>query len=682
MLEGHNCSLDGLYDAVVKKEPKSLKPDLAKKIKAKSEEIQKTKNERAKTVKSAELAALIQEAQPASIGRKIGSVQTMAQLLNPKTAIRNVIGNGIFAAVDTSSNALAAVMDNALSRVTGNRTRVLPRLGAAAKGFKQGAIEGYQDAIRGVDTAGGGNKFDIPQGFTFKNSVLQGLEKAMAVELKASDRAFYQMARNESLLNQLKASGGKEITEEMIAAAHEEALYKTFQDDSAAAKLFTGIKRALNFNKDFGLGDFVLKYPKTPGNLLSRAFAYSPTGFLKTLHLAAEPFMKGTPFNQRAFVDSFSRATVGTGLIGSTGYMLGKLGIATGAADKDADIRAIKRKEGMAPYSLNASALMRFALTYNPKSAKPQKNDVIYTYDWAQPIAVPFSAAVGVAQTEDRKTFGKTLTALETAGTATLEATDTLTQQGVVQGLQKLFSKNGSISKGALEIAGDAPASFVPSAINQANQLTDNKLRDTSGDGPIGTSINKVKAKIPGLAQTLPERKDVYGETAERYQDGGNNLLNVAFSPGFMTTLKEDPTGKEILRLYKETGLAKQAPKLVEKSVKIRNTSGNPVNRSLTSEEHSAYQEFMGQNTKKLFDRTISSPFYRRLSEEGKANALSQIMTDVNQAAKKKLFQDKPDRRLSLTAMGILNNNPNLAFAGVRKHLIQQLRTDYKKHRK
>src|SRR5690606_34546256 len=118
------------------------------------------------------------------------------------------------------------------------------------------------------------------------------------------------------LINQLKAAGVEQVTEDMIARAHADGLYRTFQDPTMAATLFSNLKRVLNavspesiekiragkpreiLNNEFGLGELVLKYPKTPANLLMRAMDYSPVGFLKAVYETTRPLI-GKEFDQR-----------------------------------------------------------------------------------------------------------------------------------------------------------------------------------------------------------------------------------------------------------------------------------------------------------------------------------------------------------------------------------------------
>lgn len=643
---------------VAKKNKTPLTPDKAKRITEKARELRDIKNKNERIVKTGELMGEIQDLEKATLGQKISTLQTLGQLLNPKTAIRNVIGNAIFGGAEAASDTLAASLDMVISKATGRRSKVMPQGKVAASGFVRGGKAGFSDALKGIDTSNNANKFDLPKGKTFKNPVLRGLETALDVELRASDRAFYEMAYRESLLNQVQAlkkskgyEGRARITPEMTAAAHQDALYKTFQDDSLAAKTFTGIKKALNANQDFGLGDFVLKYPKTPGNLLSRAFAYSPAGFLKSFYEIGKPFIDrsaGVKFNQKAFVESFSRATVGSVGVGAMGYTLGKLGLATGEYGGDKDIEAVRKLEGMGTYRLNASGLLRFSATLNPDAAAAQKDDLWISYDWAQPMAVPLAAGINIAIKGEAPASDKIIDTAAKAGQAVFDGAETLTQQNVVKGLQDLFSARDeegktNIIEGLKNIAAGAPSSFVPTIASQANQLIDNTTRETYDPNIINQSINKVKAKIPGAAQTLPTRYDVYGQPMERYQDGSNNIFNVMLNPAFTSSLKADPVGQEVLDIYGLSGETKQAPRTVPKKVQITR-GGSATRLELSAEQIGLYQQQAGQQTKYIFDKLVQMPEFQRLSDGGKADVMSSVMTDVHTVAKMQLFGHEPSR--------------------------------------
>ena len=67
-------------------------------------------------------AALSTDAQSANMGQKLKTVQVLNMLSNPKTAAKNIAGNTTFYALDAMSMRGAAVLDMALSKLTGTRS--------------------------------------------------------------------------------------------------------------------------------------------------------------------------------------------------------------------------------------------------------------------------------------------------------------------------------------------------------------------------------------------------------------------------------------------------------------------------------------------------------------------------------------------------------------------------------
>ena len=183
------------------------------------------------------------------------------------------------------------------------------------------------------------------------------------------------------------------LTSEMIEQAHLDGLYKTFQDKNVLSTAFSNLKRTLNGGKEFGLGDIIMKYPKTPANLLMRGIDYSPLGMVKeTFNLAKHGF------NQKRFVESLSRAATGTGLL-FTGLTLYNLGIMQGKKSSDKEAAELMRETGVDQYTINLSALRRFAMSgLNPNYAKKQEGDLMVNYDWIQPAALPITVGTNIAQ--------------------------------------------------------------------------------------------------------------------------------------------------------------------------------------------------------------------------------------------------------------------------------------------
>ncbi len=606
-----------------------LSEALTKRITDLAGEVQKLPEGRDKLIKTAELVDTIHSAVPPSLLRKISTIQTLAQLLNPKTAIRNIVGNLGFMGGENISQTIATPLDKAISVITGKRTTTLPSIITQAKGFGLGLKQGVEEALKGVDTMGMGKQFDLPTGQVFQNKVLGGLEKALGVELKATDRAFYKAAFDDSLRGQMQLAKVTEPTPEMLETAHAVGLYRTFQDSSWATKLFTGIKKALNFNKEFGLGDIVLKYPKTPASLLVKGgIDYSPIGFINTLFKMAGPLI-GRPFDQKAFVDSFSRALVGTGGLLTTGAILHRLGIITGKPEKDKDISAVQRASGLGQYQINASALKRFVLSgFNTDATKPQEGDMLISYDWFQPQAIGLSMGANIDENG-----GKAIGQVPSLLTTSIQGgTETLANQPLVQGLARLF-QGYSLPESVANAIQGAPASFVPTLLSQVNQLIDNTSRNTYSPDYYTESMNLVKNKVPGLAQTLPVKYDVWGQPQERYQGGTNNWFNVFFNPAFVSIIKTNPGAKEVLDMFERSGETQQAPRIAPKTIKV-----NGKNIDLTGEQQALYQQYIGQNTQIIFDKLVQSSSFKTATDEQKAKVMASILSTINNQAKLYLF--------------------------------------------
>jgi hypothetical protein len=625
---------------VLRKNDIVLKETDAKKISDMAEELQKMpentpKQQRAKTVATKKMLKAIQETMPATAAQRISTLQTMAMLLNPKTLIRNIGGNLMFGGMEQVSQAIGAPIDKLLGTVTGKRTVGLPGARTQAKAGYKGLKTGYKEAKQGINT-GPDTQYDLPSTRTFRGKTLGGAEAAMNVGLRGPDRAFYEGAYEDTLRSLMKINKVTKPEQWMVDEAIHTGLYRTFQDNSISAQVFVGMKRSLNKigigtkGKRFGLGDLVLKFPKTPGNLLARGLDYSPVGFAKALFQASKPAI-GKEFDQRKFVNSFSRAVVGSSMAFGLGYVLADLGIVTAKPEKDKDLRNLQKASGQGGYQINVTALKRFVLSgFDRDSAKLAKGDVLVTYDWAQPMAIPFTA--GAATGDGQKPGDAAQSGFSTA----LDALNSLVEQPMLRGIQKLVGGYNGIIDPAIGVATDAVAGFVPTISNQINQTFDNSTRETYDPNPIKQGFNKAKAKIPIAAQTLPKQYTTLGKENERFQGGSNNLFNVFLNPSFITNYNPDKVAQLPLDIFNNSGLTTQVPRTVTKTITI-----NGETKVLTGREMQDYQKAVGKMTSKSFEALLRTPEFMKLSDAEKAKKMSAIMSDINSAVKITMFGDK-----------------------------------------
>jgi len=642
-----------------------LTDDLAKELTKKAREIEDMPDGEDKIVATAELMTKINEQIPVSIGQKIATVQTLAQLLNPKTLIRNIGGNTGFSVLENISDVVGAAFDSPLSIITGKRAKTLPSMTAQAKGFKEGLRQGIRDALHGIDTAGVPTRFDLPKTPVFKGKVGRAAEKTLNFALRVPDRAAYKAAYDGSLFNQMKAAAKSkkgifqgDPTDAMKEIAHHDALYRTFQDDNMISRAFIGIKKALNLGQDFGMGDIVLKYPRTPANLLARGIDYSPAGFINTMLEASSPLF-GKTFDQKAFVESFSRVLTGTGSLVGMGALMHRMGIITGKREKDIDISQVQRISGLGQYKLNASAMKRLVASgFDVDSAKPQKGDTLYTYDWFQPAAIGISIGANIDENHqamrdtEEKIVGPAMAMIE--GVA--EGFNTLGEQPLVQNITRLL-KYGEVSEAVKGTVKQIPRSFIPTLLSQINQYVDNKARNVYDPNLVKEAYNGALQRIPGAAQTLPPQVGVFGNDLEMYQNGKNNLFNVFLNPSFRSEYNPTPESKLVLDLYELTGETKQAPRKVSKTTTVNGKKIKLGPKTITQ-----MQRFIGTQSRWYFNMLANSPDFQKLTDEEKINHMSGALTNIGKAMKIVILGDQPKKNPGYAVQTIIAgylSNPN-----------------------
>jgi len=612
-----------------------LTPKNAESLVSQAKIVQASEVGRKKIVETAKLMQQIHELIPSTALQKISTIQTMAQLLNPKTFIRNLVGNLGFAGIENVTDVISSPLDSALSLITGRRSTTLPSVSKQITGAKRGFSEGVEDAMNRIDTYFVPTQFDLPKGGVFKGGVGASLEKLLSLELRAPDRAFYQAAYDGSLYQQMKAKGVIQPTDDMIEIAHHDALYRTFQDDNVVSRIFVGLKKGLNAKKDFGLGDIVLKYPKTPGNLLARGIDYSPIGFLNALFHATRPLV-GHPFNQRSFVQAVSRAIVGTtGGIG-LGALLHNLDLITSRQDKDTDIRALERSVGLGKYKFNASAMVRFVMSgFNPEFAKIKSGDRLVSYDWFLPQSIALSIGANLDEGLTKENF---VSISETVLTSLSEGLDTLAEQPLISGLQRVM-RTQDFTSSVKEVLKGIPASFVPTFFSQINQLIDNTQRNVYSPDTVSYALNIAKNKIPGLAQTLPPSVGAFGEDLERYQGESNNIFNVFFNPAFISKFNPTPEAQMVLDLLGETGEKTQFPRVLKNTQIV-----NGESKKLSPTQITALQRYAGTATKYYFSSLVNDKNFQDISPEEKVEYIQKILTDIGTASRVMILGHRPSK--------------------------------------
>jgi len=563
-----------------------------------------------KKVKLAQIQKLMTDKLPPSKGAGIRSWMRISMLFNPKTQVRNVVGNAAIMPVNAISDIVSSYADKVISKKTGVRTSGNINVKAMIKGFKEGAYQATNDYKKGINTKDmDGNRFEIGEGKSFAEKTIIGkslnnVEGMLNYVMDIGDRMFSQSSFENSLQNQMLLNNVTEATQEMIDIARTESLQRTWNDNNGYTKFVLDVRKGLNkINiKNYGLGDILIPFAKTPANLTKAIVDYSPLGLVNSLidgHNLKKSLSNGQYIAkmQHKFVQNLGKATAGT-MLYILGYSLAKAGIISGESDDDKDIsNFMKNTLGVSSYSIKIG-------------------NKSFTYDWAQPIAAPLSMMGNIVNSKNKGTafLESVVSSLDSAGSILLE-------QSFLQSLNDVLTDNDGVVSGLINEVLQLPARAVPTFSKQIVDMTDSTQRTSYEYGkPLQSAINSIKAKIPGLSKTLAPSVDTLGREIQRY-GGKNNIFNVFLNPANINTENISESAKEIYRLYKETGETNIMPRV---SPYYINKNGEKI--ILSAENRSHYQKISGKIIEDNIQRLLKSSNYNIMNDKDNTSVVNDIV--------------------------------------------------------
>ena len=645
-----------------------------------------------------------------SIGKQISTFQTISHLLNLRTGNRNVASNQVFDVVGTIRNDVAMLPDAILGTISGRRVVGLQKSwGSKAK--RSGALEGLRrswiEASLDIapDAANSRDKYGTSRR-TWKMTgnrgarVMSTVEKAMGFELNVTDEFHKGSVTGETLESLARAVERGDITQaEAEAWAREEALYRSFQDDTFVGSTLGNIKNLFNTVgvgksgkkmgnldiKEFGLGDLVQKYTQVPGALITRAIEFSPTGYLKAIYNTAQ-FVKASKSEkvkaqaaetaaaraeanpdrarhvrqafrakteaeqarvetnrlQRKAALAFGQATTGTGIIAAFAMLAAK-GLLKRADDEDdADAKALKASEGISGTQLNLSALGRWIEGESPDW---KTGDDLMSVEFLEPLNALMTVGALVAKDNVDASFWEKVgnyggDSMEALYQSILEIPTMQTIQ-TVQSTVQYHDEDGALSLWAeipFEIARGSVTGFIPSPIRQAAQASDKVYRETYGDKNIWNQTkSSVQNSTPVARNQLDPKLDNFGQ-AKKLESTARNVLNAFVNPGSLRTYRQSTVSKELDRVYAATDDANIYPDRNAPYTTSYTQDGKKKDFKLTADERKAYQRSRGQTTYRLMQDVMNDPVYKHLSAEDRGEVLTQVKGYSNYVAKKEFL--------------------------------------------
>ena len=549
----------------------------------------------------------------------------LAMLGNPRTHIRNILGNVLFVPAIQTKNALGTLIEKALPQEQRTKAILTPK-DRAAIDYAKADFDQIADEVMGGSKYGQGSNSLNTDRRVFKNRLLERARKSNSNALEKEDRIFTKRAYASSLAQIIKARGWdvNNITDEQLSEARNHAIREaqkaTYRDESKVADFLNKISRSIKPLNIIVEG--VLPFKKTPINILKRGVEYSPLGLVNGIKEIVYDVRKGNKTAAEA-IDHICVGLTGTGML-AMGMFLSAMGWLRSTSDDDEE-KTLDTLSGEQEYAL-------------------QIGDYSYTIDWIAPLSLPLFVGAEIQNYIERgdadavKSFGRVLDALT-------GMSDPMFNLSMLQGINSTmetvrYSENPVIDVVANTAAGYA-GQAVPTLLGQISRTIDPTRRNTwytpedSNAGKlINKTVKKIQAKTP-LSRLLEPYVDKWGQ-----QESEENLfvraLENFFSPGYVSKDTDDPVTKDLVEIYSRSGEDGVIPKSAPNSLKLDGETYR-----LTEKEYTAYQKTLGNLSHDLIEQYINSPVYHSMTDSERAETISDLYSYANETAKNEFYSGR-----------------------------------------
>ena len=572
---------------------------------------------------------------PKTAGDMLNAWRYFAMLGNPRTHIRNIMGNVASAAALDTSHKVSAVGQKFLPKE--KRTRALH----TSKAAKQFAKADYANVK--AELTGNAYKTEMSEikqrQKLFPKWMQWGMDKANGM-LDVEDGWFKKGSYIKSMGNFLTARGWdvNNLTEAQLNEARQHAIQDakiaTFQDASALADTLSRLEKK-NKATEVIIGSLV-PFKRTPINVAKRSFELSPAGLLKAITYDAVQVKKGN-MDATKMIDHIGQGLTGSGVAALGAFLAAQGLFSAGSSDDDKEAN-FDAGMGQQEYAINIGG----------KS---------YTIDWASPAVVPLAMGGELYEALHQK-YDDEETAFNQAMATVSRMFDPMLNMTMLSGIgstvsSAAYNKSNPLFGIASNIATNFGGQFVPTLFGQISRTIDNTRRTTYADknSPVPSSLQKFlqrqQNKVSGVFQIpflqkyqTPAYTDVWGR---EQKNGPDNVFARAaynfFSPGYLADAKGTQAEKALKELYQATGDNSVLPSKPQKYYKAE----DGTKKFLTAQEYSTLTSQSGKISLDAIDKLTKSEAYKQMSNDERIEAVADIYKYAKAIAANKVYKKELD---------------------------------------
>ncbi|HSN22673.1 MAG TPA: hypothetical protein VLS45_00665, partial [Methylomicrobium sp.] len=557
-----------------------------------------------------QVSSFLRNATPATFGDKVYFVFINSILSGLPTQVRNITGNAASAINGLVEYGIA----RGIAKVTGEQGGIAAgETGARVAGALRGAVEGISAGGRALiygSELGPSKIAEAVKSEPFKS--LRGWKGAGLPTrwLSAEDQVFraiayrseinalaIRQAKSEGLVGKAASARMEELaanpTIEMMNSGVKAAEYGTFTKN-----LGTAGAAFQHFVLSVPGGRYIAPFIRTPANLFK--YAGERTGPLSLLSPTVRATLRGANGVAAKQVQQ-ARLVTGSALM-LTAADLALSGQITGSGPQDPGERRLWLQDRQ-PYSVKLGD------------------------KWVSFAGIePFSTVIGgVADAID--TWQKLDASDESMDKQAGEILSSVIEQfrdktfltGMVKFLDAALNPEQAGERWVQGLAG----AVIPNMVGKITEQRDPFVRETRG------IISQVKSKVPGLRETLPLKRSVFGEPIKRETVGP-----IAVSPFYTKGAKPDEIAREMGRV----GYFPPSPQRTLSSLR----KGQPA-FALSGKQYEKLSELTGKGLRTIFEVVIRSPQYQGLNDEDRREVLKRARDKVAKDARNQLRAIYPE---------------------------------------
>ena len=570
---------------------------------------------------------------------QIDSWRYFAMLGNFRTHIRNMTGNFLMGIAQDTKNKVAGTIEGVVAKFNPEMERT-KTIKMPSREVLEFAKQDYKNAQ--IESENKYNPKSVLEKNmrTFKSDAMENtlgrLFKWNDNLLEAEDGLGLKAGYKKSLAEYITANNIdiNNITDSQLAKARSyatrQAEERTFHQANTIASAINSFTRKNKVTK--AVGDAILPFVKTPVNVAKTGIEYSPVGLAKSVVLDTVKLRKGD-INVNQYIDNISKGLTGSAIT-VLGYALAQAGILKAGGSDDDKKENFDEQSGKQAYAI-------------------QIGDKTYSIDWLAPVGIPLMVGAEIQEglkqkgsekssksSEDDDALEKFLNRAEVLTNSLTNMLDPMVEMSMISSLvSSLRSFSQSSSEGISAIVTNATKSyinqFVPTLFGQIAKATDTVERDTTstktGNLPkaIDGTINQIKYKIPGLRQTLPTRKDIWGEEVKLADNWATRFAEAGILPMTIKQVNNTKVVQELNNLYYKTGESSILPTILNKTLTI-----NSQKYRLTNQEYNKYKTKYGRNSFELINGLVSSEEYKKMTDKQKQSAIEKVYSYVKEDIK------------------------------------------------